>query len=63
MANFMGSLLSSFLVATFGICFLIVIPRNCFKKYMCFFNIVFLPAGFSVRVKLGILIEELSMLF
>ena len=64
MANFVGGLLSSLiLLATFGLCILIVIPRNCFKKYMCFFNKVFLPAGFSVCVKLVMLIEERLMLF
>ena len=44
MANFAGSLPSSFLVAAFVYC--LFTPRNCLQKYinMCFFDIVFLPS-------------------
>ena len=44
MANFIGSLPSSFLVATFAHC--LFTPRNCLQKYiiMCFFDIVFLSS-------------------
>ena len=43
MANFIGSLSSSFLVATFAHC--LFTPRNCLQKYICvFFDIVLLPS-------------------
>jgi len=42
-ANFIGSLPSSFLLATFGHC--LFTPRNCLQKYICVFSIlVFLPS-------------------
>ena len=43
MANLIGSLPSSFLVATFA--HWLFTPRNCLQKYICvFFDIVFLPS-------------------
>ena len=41
MNSFKGSLPSSFLVATYGHCLLT--PRNCLQKYMCLFDVIFLP--------------------
>ena len=47
-ANFIARLLSSFLVATFGLCFLIFTPRNCLQKYMCVFQCRLSPSrGFN----------------
>ena len=49
MASFIGSLPSSFLVATFAHC--LFTPRNCLQKYLCVFSSI---SSFSQVLKLSL---------